>query len=179
MPSSWRRQLNRELRSLAKKNDPAGDRPRVAFVGIGNEFKADDLAGPLVIRRLADSFGSTAGLLFLDAGTAPENAVGALRRFGPDLVLLIDAVDMGMVTGTAAWIELDELEGASAFTHAPSAAMLADYLRGELHCHLGLIGIQPGSLEFDRPVSQAVRRVAYRTAAGIREVLKALGYTNA
>lgn len=176
MPSSWRRRLNRELRSLAKKNDPGGDRPRVAFVGIGSEFKADDLAGPLVVRLLAESLGPNPGLLILDVGTAPENAVGALRRFAPALVLLIDAVDMGMAAGAAAWIELDELEGASAFTHAPSAAMLADYLRGELHCRLGLIGIQPGSLEFDRPPSTEVVESANHVAEGITQMLKEMGW---
>lgn len=176
MPSSWRRQLNRELRSLARKNDPANLRPRIAILGIGNEFKADDLVGPLVVRLLADSLSQNPDLLILDAGTAPENAAGALRRFVPDLVLLIDAVEMGTAPGAVAWLDFAALEGSAGFTHAPAPSMLADFLRGELQCRLALIGIQPGSLEFDRPMSPVVRRAARRVAAGIREVLEELGF---
>lgn len=177
MPSLWRRRLNRELKSLVRKIDPVADLPRVAFVGIGNEFKADDAAGPLVVRLLADSLGSTPGLLILDAGTAPENAGGALRRFAPDLVVLIDAVDMGKETGATEWVDFDALDGISAFTHAPSAAMLGDYLQSELKCRLGLIGIQPGSLMFDRPVSAAVKESVNLVTGGIRQVLKGVGFS--
>lgn len=176
MLSSWNTQLNRELKSLVRKNDQGGGLPRIAFVGIGNEFKADDLAGLLVIRHLAESIGSNERILILDAGAAPENCTGALRRFEPDIVVLIDAVEMEKEAGAAAWIAIDELDGSSAFTHAPSPSALGQFLRAELRCRVVLIGIQPGSLEFDRPASQVVCRAAHRVAAGIREVLEEVGY---
>lgn len=147
----------------------------MAFVGVGSEFNADDLAGPLVVRGLADTFGSDDRILILDAGAAPENCTSALRRFTPDLVVLVDAVDMQLELGAAAWVDLDDLEGLSAFTHAPSPAMLVNYLRDELDCRLVLIGIQPGSLEFDCPPSDAVVESTQRVVEEIKQILRGMG----
>ena len=46
--------------------------------------------------RSADRDGS---FLCLSAGAAPENCTGLLRRFRPDLVLLVDAAEMGEAAG--------------------------------------------------------------------------------
>ncbi len=174
MPSSWSRQLSQELKSLVKNDGDAGAQklPRVAFMGIGNEFKADDSFGPLVVERLSASLPRSENILILNAGTAPENFSGTLRRFNPDLVVMIDAVDMQKEVGNVAWVDYDSLEGMSAFTHAPAPAMLAGFLRDELRCRIALIGAQPGSLEFDQPASETVAASAYRVAVEIMEILK-------
>lgn len=178
MPSSWSRQLNRELKSLVKSDSGPGEErvPRIAFMGIGNEFKADDIFGPLVVERLSTIFPRSENILILNAGTAPENFSGTLRRFNPDLVVMIDAVDMQKEVGTVAWVDYDSLEGISAFTHAPAPAMLAGFLRDELHCRIALIGVQPGSLEFDQPASETVADSAQHTAAEIKQTLRGMGY---
>lgn len=145
-------------------------------MGIGNEFKADDIFGPLVVGRLSAAFPRSENILILNAGTAPENFSGTLRRFNPDLVMMVDAVDMQKEAGSVAWVDYDSLEGMSAFTHAPAPAMLAGFLRDELHCPIVLIGVQPGSLEFDQPVSETVAASAGDVISGIKQTLSALGY---
>jgi hydrogenase 3 maturation protease len=145
-------------------------------MGVGNEFKADDFVGPAIARRLARSFGKHERIIILDAGTAPENFTGSLRRFMPDLVVLIDALEMEVEPGDIAWVEWDSLDGISAFTHAPAPEMLGNFIREELHARVALIGIQPGRLEFDSPPTPAVRISAGRVAAGIRRTLQSTGY---
>ena len=40
----------------------------------------------------------------MEAGPAPENFTGPLRRFRPDLVLLVDAAQMDAEPGTIGWL---------------------------------------------------------------------------
>ena len=160
LPSSWSRQLRQALSRLDARNHVdaiSGQLPRVAFVGIGNEFNADDCVGPLIARKLAAKLKPRENVLILDAGTAPENFSGTLRKFQPDLVVLIDAVDMGQPVGTIAWLSWDAVEGMDAFTHGLPPAVLGAFLRQELGCQVGLIGIQPASLTFDQPPDPQVR----------------------
>jgi len=178
LPYSWRRLLNRELKSLVKNNFETGEEnlPRLAFLGVGNEFNADDIAGPLIARRLAAAFSTQSSLLIKDTGTAPENFSGSLRAFKPAMVILIDAVDMQSKVGAIAWIYWNELEGTGAFTHAPTPTMFADFIQDELGCRLCLIGVQPGSLVFDQPPSREVLVSVRRVTAGIKKSLKTMGY---
>jgi hydrogenase 3 maturation protease len=96
-------------------------------------------------------------LLVLDAGTAPENITGTLRRFAPDWVILMDAVDLGKPAGAVEWLSLDMVEGMDAFTHGLPPLLFGQFLKSELGCQVGLIGVQPASLAFDHPVHPAVR----------------------
>jgi len=178
LPPSWHRLLNQELKSLVKINQERGRHalPRIAILGVGNEFNGDDIIGPLISQRLAAAFPDHPSLLIRDTGTAPENFTGSLRTFKPDLVILVDAVDMQMPFGTIAWVLWDDLEGAAAFTHAPTPAMFGDYLRDEFDCSIALIGVQPASLVFDQPPSREVLASIRRVNAGIKRTLKSLGY---
>ena len=117
---------------------------RIAIVGIGNTLRSDDAAGILVARALGTSrlLPDPKPVLVIDAGHAPENCTAELRRFAPDIVLLVDAVEMGEQPGHIRWVEMDEIEGMSASTHSLPLSMLASFLNWELKCEVTLLGIQ-------------------------------------
>jgi hydrogenase 3 maturation protease len=150
-PSSWQVSLRNLLTQQTVET-------RIAIVGIGNTFRSDDGAGVLVARALMNPrlFPSSRPVLVMDAGHAPENATGELRRFAPDIVLLIDAVDMGEAPGAIRWIDTDEIEGMSASTHSLPLSMVARYLNWELKCDVTLLGIQLRSNEVGETVSAEV-----------------------
>ncbi|HBA91091.1 MAG TPA: hypothetical protein DCZ08_04755 [Anaerolineaceae bacterium] len=178
LPSSWSRQLRQALSRLDARNHVgaiSGQLPRVAFVGIGNEFNADDCVGPLIARKLAAKLKPRENVLILDAGTAPENFSGTLRKFQPDLVVLIDAVDMEQPVGTIAWLPWDAVEGMDAFTHGLPPSVLGAYLRQELGCEVGILGIQPASLTFDQPPA---REVIASVTRMMGRIIKILNYQN-
>jgi hydrogenase 3 maturation protease len=131
---------------------------RVAILGVGNELNGDDAAGMLVARGLRKEMGENDHLLVIEAGPAPESFSGPLRRFRPDLVLLVDAAELGLPPGSAAWIDWSEADAAAASTHTLSPSLFAQFLIAELGCRVAMIGIQPEHLDFDQPVSEAVRR---------------------
>ena len=142
---------------------------RVAILGVGNETKGDDGAGVRVVRELASRMPATTGVLLLDAGQAPENFTGPLRRFRPDLVIEVDAADHGAEPGTAAWIDWRDADGMSASTHTLPPSVLASFLAADMGCQVSLIGIQPATLDLDAPLSPAVERAA----VGLAEALGA------
>ena len=164
-PPSWLKKLTRIIIDLTPRERPL----RLAILGIGHELRGDDAAGLAVVRRLDRTGFSEADLtgfeqtksanlsgLVLDGGPAPENQTGALRQFGPDLVVMVDAAQMDAPPGTVAWLDLDEIDGVSAVTHLLPLNMLARYLVHELGCAVGMIGIQPAQTEVLAELSAVV-----------------------
>ena len=150
---------------IALQNKP----PRIAVLGIGNPLRSDDAAGVLVARRLVHSRlpSEPDSFLMIEAGNAPENSTAELRRFGPDVVLLIDAAEMGEIPGTIRWIEIHEIDGMSASTHILPLSMLAKYLTHELGCEVKILGIQLRSVEIGELVSEDVLLAVDEISAGL------------
>ena len=163
LPNSWQASLQRLLSQATVDS-------RVAIVGIGNSLRCDDAAGILAARQLRESrsLADLETVLVMDAGHAPENGTSQLRRFEPDVVLLIDAAEMGEQPGTIRLIEMDEIEGMSASTHTMPLSMLAKYLVLELNCQVLLLGVQPASTDVGEGLTGKVQQ-------GVGEIVNALG----
>ena len=158
----------------------------MAVVGVGQELNGDDAAGVLVARRLAkrqraggnDPRPVSISLLVVEGAHAPENCTGTLRGFAPDLVLLVDAAEMGDPPGTIRWLDWHEAIGRDASTHSLPASMVARYLVGELSCEVALIGIQVQDTAFGGPISPPVRRAIRSVSRGLAVLLLDAGDPN-
>ena len=155
MPNTWKASLPWLL--SPQKAEPNAT-PRIAILGVGNPFRSDDAAGILVAHTLSqrECAADTDHVLILEAGQAPENRTGELRKFNPEAVLIIDAAEMGDAPGMVRWISEDEIDGMSASTHSLPLSMLIDYLKMELDCEVMLLGIQAESNEVGETVSANV-----------------------
>jgi hydrogenase 3 maturation protease len=158
---SWQKKLRALLASLTTTDR----RPRIAILGIGNEWNGDDGAGVWVVRSLRRRLSEDSSLCLIEGGVGPENFTAPIRRFNPDLVLMIDAAEMDSPPGTVTLAEMEELEGFGASTHTMPPSTLASFLQKEIGCRVLLLGIQPEQLEFDQPISPIVlkklRRITY------------------
>ncbi len=145
MPNTWRASLNLLLNQLRNES---GRTPRIAVVGLGNALRSDDAAGMLVVHALSQRAcaADKACVLILEAGHAPENYTADIRGFSPDVIVLVDAADMGKEPGTVEWINEEDIDGMSASTHSLPLSMLVKYLTLELNCKVMLLGIQATSL---------------------------------
>ena len=163
--SSWIRLLKKKARSLAKnRNHPV----RIALVGIGNEINGDDGAGVHIAHSLSQYSTEQPGWLVVEAGLAPENFTGTLRRFQPDLVVLIDAAEMALPAGEIACLDWSAAGGWSASTHTLPLNMLSAFLVSELGCQVMVLGIQPMQMEMDQPFSQEVTRAVDEVVAELQ-----------
>jgi hydrogenase 3 maturation protease len=136
--------------------EPCATIPRIAVVGMGHELRGDDAAGVAVARALQAALGDDDRWLVIDAGPAPENYTGPLRRFEPDLVLFVDAAQMDEAPGTIRWLPWRETDRLGSSTHTLSPQVLARFLIRELGCEATLVGIQPSHDTLAAPLSPEV-----------------------
>lgn len=130
----------------------------------------DDAAGILVIQDLKASLPAGSFLIPIDAGPAPENFTGLIRKHQPGLVVFIDAGDIGGKPGAIGMFPCDQSEGISAFGHTLPLAVLGKFLQQELSCECLLLIIQPGRIDFDLPVTPEVREAVKSVAQGWLEL---------
>jgi hydrogenase maturation protease HycI len=129
---------------------------------VGNELNGDDAAGLEVVRGLGRKLSSQADLLLLETGLAPENFTGVLRRFQPDFVLFVDALEIEAPPGAIFWVDWRDLEGFSGSTHTLPLSILASYLDHEIGCQVAVLGIRAVSLEISgltEPVRSTVDQI--------------------
>ncbi|HSB69195.1 MAG TPA: hydrogenase 3 maturation endopeptidase HyCI [Candidatus Methylomirabilis sp.] len=153
----------------------------MVLVGIGQELRGDDGAGLEVARSLLrrqrrhPGKGPESGapaLHVVEGGPAPENCTGLIRRFAPDLVLLVDAADMEEAPGTIRWLDCEDTTGWSASTHGLPPYMFTRYLLAECRCAVALIGIQILQNSIGAPLSPAVERAVLDVVEGLAEALQ-------
>ena len=153
------------------------DTSRVAVLGIGNELSGDDGAGVKITEGLKSyqkdpaTRESTATRLIISAGLAPENFTGQLRRFRPDMVILIDAADLGSAPGKVVWLSWKDTVGMSWSTHSLPLSILAQYLVAEIGCGVYLLGIQVSSNGFGEALTLPVVEAVDDVVQGLGAIL--------
>lgn len=147
---------------------------KIALLGVGSEFRADDAAGMLVAERIdketkrqRNKETKIALKVFLGA-TAPENLTGEIIKFKPSHIIIVDTADIKQKPGTILLIETKDLgEGVSFSTHKLPPKVMMDYFIKLLKCKIMVIGIQPKSIIFGKAVSREV-------LSSVKEVSKAI-----
>jgi len=161
---SYKEQLNQALTSHLANNS---DLPRLAVIGIGNEFNGDDAAGVLVIRQMQRLLPFFPYLLLIEAGVAPENFTGQLRKFKPDWVWLLDAAEMGESAGSIALLDWQKSQGVSAITHGLPPTLFARFVMEEFGSRIFLFGIQPELVEAYVDPSLCIQEAVYGLAESL------------
>jgi hydrogenase 3 maturation protease len=173
-PDSWQAAFLETLEQVHDR-DPA---PCIAVVGVGHALRADDAAGLHFVRRVArlePEYPYRPGLLVLDAGAAPENLSGVLRRFKPHLVVFVDAAWLEAEPGALRWLPWQATSGLSASTHTLPLRLFASYLSMELGCQIGLLGVQPSDLTTGAPLTPLVAGAVAVAAQAWLEILHRFG----
>jgi hydrogenase 3 maturation protease len=169
-PKPWQSSLAQKLTQLSKAD---GSPIRIALVGIGNELRGDDAAGIAVIRGLSKSLSPSPpeNVLLVEAAHAPENHTGPIRKFAPDLVILIDMAQMDEASGTVRWLPWQETTGISASTHTMPPYMLGQYLTAVTQTEVALIGLQPAHTDLDIAMSAEMETAVYEVISTLTSIL--------
>jgi len=116
----------------------------VVFLGIGNVLAGDDGFGPLLAAEL-----SALGFTAIDAGTVPENQIGAVARRRPRTVVLLDAAHLEREPGDIELLDAAAvLDGTGLTTHNLSPAMVMERLAAETGAEILMLAAQPASTRF-------------------------------
>jgi hydrogenase 3 maturation protease len=149
-------------------------------LGIGNRLGGDDAAGTCVVDMLNPALSALsagqhraraplpAEVMAIDAGTAPESYTSVIRRHRPDLLILVDAADMGLPPGALRTIAPEKISILSFSTHHIPFPMFVSYVE-EFCGKVLLVGVQPEQTETDSGISKAVRKSVKKLAEAILE----------
>lgn len=142
-------------------------------LGIGNRLGGDDSAGTCVVDMLNQRRHRAKALLpaeitAIDAGTAPESYTSVIRRHRPDLLILVDAADMGLPPGSLRTIAPEKISILSFSTHHIPIPMFVSYVK-EFCGKILLVGVQPEQTETGTGISKAVHKSLKKLVEAILE----------
>ncbi len=120
------------------------------LMGIGNEMKGDDAIGHLIAKDF-----KAGGWLSIPCGTVPENFTSVVRRERPELVVIVDAAEIGGFPGQFRILPKESLNSDIEGTHGMPLSFLVKYLE-EIAPKVVFIGIQPKTMEMGAPITPAV-----------------------
>jgi hydrogenase 3 maturation protease len=125
---------------------------KILFAGIGNLLKMDDGVGVYISRKIINR----GSLSSLTVEVSIENYIGKINSLNPDILVLIDCVEMKSAVGTFKLLSLNEIQDLTFNTHNISLRRLTDFFRMPVF----ILGIQPEKIDFGEDISYLVRNVA-------------------
>lgn len=121
---------------------------------VGNSMMGDDGAGPLLAKKMTEK--AIDGWQVIDGGSSPENVTHIIRRIKPDLLIIVDATEMGLNPGEIRFVDVDMI--AEMFlmnTHNMPLNFLVEQLKPDVETIL-FLGIQPDLVGFYYPMTNAI-----------------------
>ena len=97
-------------------------------------------------------------IMSLTAEVSIENYIGKINSINPDILILIDCVDMRRVAGTFKLLTLDQIMDLTFNTHNISLRRLSEFFSMPVY----ILGIQPEKVDFGENISSIVKDVAYK-----------------
>jgi hydrogenase 3 maturation protease len=136
-----------ELNKLLSQKDK-----KRLFVGIGNILKSDDGAGVYISKKIIQR--DTISSLTVEASI--ENYIGKINSLNPDILILIDCVDMNLSVGTFKLLTLNQIHDLTFNTHNISLKRLSEFFSMPVF----ILGIQPEKIDFGENISYLVKKVS-------------------
>ena len=125
---------------------------KILFVGIGNLLKQDDGAGVYISRKIK----KRKNIDTLTVEVSIENYIGKINSLKPDILILIDCIDVNEPPGTALLLPVENIMDLTFNTHNISLKNIS----GFFHADAFILGIQPVSIGFGENISYLVRSVS-------------------
>lgn len=134
-----------------------------AILGVGNPLRRDDGVGVWVAERMRGT-----GWEVIVAGSSVENALGLVRRLAPDLLVVVDAAEMGLPPGSVRRLPHEASERMLGSTHGLPLPLLLGKVKDRVG-EIVLIGIQPADRSLGEGLTPPVLAGAAALGALLRE----------
>lgn len=125
---------------------------KILYVGIGNVLKSDDGVGVYISRKIKNNDYVSS----LAAEVSIENYIGRINSLKPDILVIIDCMDMKTEPGKSRLLPLNKVMDLTFNTHNISVAHLADFFPMPVF----ILGIQPEHIDFGEKISYLVKKEA-------------------
>jgi len=125
---------------------------KILFVGIGNVLKKDDGVGVYITRHLKNGPRHQS----LTVEVSIENYIGKINSLNPDLLVLIDCMDLQGQPGTWDLLAAERISGCTTNTHNISLDRVTELFDPPAH----ILGIQPLDITLGEGLSEGVLATA-------------------
>jgi hydrogenase 3 maturation protease len=136
-----------ELKELLAQKDKS-----ILFVGIGNLLKMDDGVGVYISREIKN-IGNRSSLT---VEISIENYIGKVNTLNPDILVLIDCVDIKSAPGTFKLLKVSQIRDITFNTHNISLKRISEFFKMPVF----ILGIQPEKIDFGENISYLVMNIA-------------------
>jgi hydrogenase 3 maturation protease len=126
---------------------------RILLLGVGNRLRGDDAVGSLLVEYLQGKV----DIPLIDAGDVPENYLGPIEDSGAEVVLVVDATDMGANAGDIAIFDIEQVQEKFVSTHTANLGLMFKVIPPEKRPQVIVLGIQPGNMELGQGLSEPVQ----------------------
>ncbi len=127
---------------------------KILFVGIGNQLKSDDGVGVYISNNIKNK----GNISSLTVETSIENYIGKINSLKPEILVLVDCVDLKSSAGKYKLMELNQIQDLTFNTHNISLRRLSEFFEMPVY----ILGIQPEKVEFGENISFLVKNIADR-----------------
>ena len=124
----------------------------ILFVGIGNVLKSDDGIGVYISNKIE----KRGNISSLTVEVSIENYIGKINSMDPDILVLIDCVDLASAPGTFKLLDINQIQDITFNTHNISLQKLS----GFFEMPVLILAIQPEKVEFGENISYLVKDIA-------------------
>ena len=125
---------------------------KILFVGIGNLLKRDDGVGVYISSKIKIINNRSS----LTVETGLENYIGKINSLKPDILVLIDCVEMNSVPGTFKLLEVNQIQDHTFNTHNISLKRLSEFFEMPVY----ILAVQPEKVDFGENISFLVKNIA-------------------
>ena len=146
----------------------SGPWKRILFVGVGNVLRQDDGVGVYISSRIRES----ERIKSLTVEVSLENYLGKINSINPDILVILDCVDMKANPGESTLIEAGKSEDLTFNTHNISISKLAGFFKFPSF----ILGIQSSDIGFGEYISYLVREEANKIIQLINKQEEKNGY---
>jgi hydrogenase 3 maturation protease len=131
---------------------------------IGNREGGDDSVGPYIADILKKE--NLNEIKVINAGTIPENYTGTVKKYKPENLVIIDAIDMNLKPAEIRIVPKEKIGVMHISTHGIPLSVLINYLEKYVN-NIFLVGIQPEKMSGQ--ISKSVLESANKIIENIRK----------
>lgn len=112
------------------------------IMGVGNPLRGDDGIGAFVAQELIKK-----GLKrVFNCCEVPENYLSKVCSLNPDVVLIVDAVNIREAPGTIKLLKAEDVSGGIT-THNAGLDILQEFIKNSCNSEVYVVAVQPGRLQ--------------------------------
>ena len=122
---------------------------KILFVGIGNVLKKDDGIGVYITNHIKN----TNRIRSLTVEVSIENYIGKINSIAPDLLILVDCMDLLQEPGCWKILPASQIKGHITNTHNISLNRVSELFNSPVY----ILGVQPSDISLGETITQKVK----------------------